>query len=217
MGFSKKVLACGLMILSMLLCSCTDIRQTIVLIGDSTTSPWCEATTPAPCNVAHFIHQYFDTPNRPFVEVINVGAGGSRAKDWVPGAPPYTFLGVEFGVMFDNIPTRADYVVVQIGTNDATAGTPPAVFEQQLLAIMNAKPSTKFLFSIVTIPPKFVGTIRGDRLAALNAVMAGVATEPVIDAQIPQEMYLPDGVHPTVEGYGHLGNASAVVIEGYLP
>jgi acyl-CoA thioesterase I len=190
---TKGILASALMALSPLMSGIAEESlNRVVFLGDSLTAGYAldlDQAYPA------LLQEKMDELGLPFT-VVNSGisgdttAGGLRRMDWL-------------------MRKRIDVLVVALGANDGLRGLSPDAMEENLNAIIDKarehNPDIRILLAGMLLPAN-MGSAYKDAFDAVFPRIAGtkeVAFMPFLlenVAAVP-ELNLPDGIHPTAEGY----------------
>ncbi len=171
----------------------TPAPRTLVVFGDSLTAGYGLADPETQAYPAR-IQAKIDAGHLPW-RVVNAGvsgetsAGGLRRIDWV-------------------LNQRLDMLILELGANDGLRGTPPAVTEANLQAIIDhvrsKYPGAILVLAGMRMPPNmgqdyteafaavFPGLARRNRIALVPFLLEGVAERPDLNQA--------DGIHPNPAG-----------------
>ena len=164
----------------------------IVFLGDSLTAGY---SLPLDQSYPSLIQERLDGEKLPF-KVVNSGisgdttAGGLRRLDWILRQP-------------------VDILVIALGANDGLRGLPLDSIESNLLQMIEKTRSTSPATTILLAGIRMPLNMGEDYTSAFEAIFPKVAASqhvPLLPflldgvAGVP-ELNLPDGIHPTAEGY----------------
>ena len=189
-------------------------------IGDSITAGFGQTTSAVQIFASQIQSQYGPR----MVTAVNRGYGGAETNDWQPGGSSGYYSAATSGF---GSPTACPYVMVMLGTNDASANgltqthVSATQYQTQLLGIVNPLVTAGYKV-ILNAPPYLQPYTYGpnqwdeaslDLIKQYIAVMDGVCNGTTIlkgDRLAYQyfathQLEINDGTHPTQQGYYSLG------------